>query len=207
MKYYNKIIKMSNFPGKLFLILGPSGVGKGTIINRFREEYAHQFTFPISVTTRAPRSGEVEGTTYYYISEEEFQQKIQNDEFLEYAIVHGSNYYGTLKKSIFDALKEGKNVIRELDIQGFESISKILDRDEFVSIFLLPPSIELLEKRIRERSVLSDEEVFQRMNSARQELEKSKSCHYKVQTVDLDIDGTFSQVQEIVNKELAKDIV
>lgn len=193
---------MSSTPAKLFLILGPSGVGKGTIINLLREKYPGSFVFPPSATTRLPRPGEKDGETYHFLKRKEFEQKIAEDAFLEWAIVHEENYYGTLKKPIFDALKSGKNVIRELDIQGFESIEDVLERDEFVSIFLLPPSLDVLEERIRARSPLSDTEVAERMRSAERELEKSKACHYRVEAKDGDIEGTFGEVEAIVLKEL-----
>ena len=195
---------LQNKLGKLFLILGPSGVGKGTIIRRIREKYADYFVFPISVTTREPRPGEEPGETYYFLSKDEFQRKIENHEFLEWAIVHEENYYGTLKQPIFDALDAGKNVIRELDIQGFESIATELPYDEFVSIFLLPPSLEILQERIKNRSPLSDAEIRDRMKSAATELGKSEKCHYRVQTVDKDVEGTFADVEKIILRELEK---
>ncbi|MBI5414544.1 guanylate kinase [Candidatus Peregrinibacteria bacterium] len=193
---------MSIARARLFLIIGPSGVGKGTTVDFLKKNYSQTFVFPVSATTRPPRPGEKEGETYYFLSEEDFRSRIKNDEFLEWAEVHNSYLYGTLKKPIFDAIRDGKNVVRELDIQGFESVQKILPRDEYVSIFLLPPSLEVLERRIRERSPLSDAEVEKRMESAKIELEKSKECHYLVQTVDRDVPGTLRDVLNILKKEI-----
>ena len=121
--------------GKIFFISGPSGVGKGTLINALRENHT-EFEFPPSCTTRDPRPGEINGKTYFFITKDEFEQKIKNNEFLEYACVHGKNFYGTLKAPLLDPIKNGKIVIREFDVQGFEQARERLPRESFVSIFL-----------------------------------------------------------------------
>lgn len=188
------------------MILGPSGVGKGTVIQLLKARYADIFVFPISATTRAPRPGEKDGETYYYISEKDFDAKERAGEFLEWAYVHGKKYrYGTLKEPIFSALNAGKNVVRELDIQGFESINDMLAFDEFVSIFLEPPSLEILRRRIEERSPLSAEEIEKRMASAEYEMAQRHRCHYQVPTKDGDVMGTFADVEKIILQELGED--
>ncbi len=193
---------MSNLKGKLFLLIGPSGVGKGTIIKNLKKQHKN-WVFPVSVTTRKKRPGEKEGKTYYFYSKEKFEKQKKEGAFLEWACVHGKNYYGLLKKTVFDALKKGKVVFREIDIQGFESVREIVPKENLVSIFLLPPSLELLEKRIRERSPLTDEEVANRLKSAKKEISLAKECTYQVQTVNLEIEKGVKDIENIVFSELA----
>ena len=188
--------------GKLFLLIGPSGVGKGTLIDILKKKYKNEWVFPVSVTTRKMREGEAEGKTYYFYSKEKFEKEREAGEFLEWACVHGKNYYGLLKKTVFSALEEGRVVFREVDIQGFESIREILPPENLVSIFLLPPSLELLEKRIRSRSPLSDEEVSRRINSAKKEIALSPECSYRVQTLDMEINQSVEDIEEIIKSEL-----
>jgi len=182
--------------GIFFLMVGPSGVGKGTILERIKEEWKddERFLFPVTATTRLPREGEVHGKNYFFMSKEEFKKGIENDEFLEYAVVHGENYYGLPKKQVFDALENGVNVIRELDIQGLWNLQKILPAENLYSIFLTPPSMAELEKRIRDRSPLPEDEIARRMESAKNEIINSKDCNItvtsltgKVNTVKVDI--------------------
>ena len=192
----------NNFTGKLFLLIGPSGVGKGTLIDILKKKHKDEWVFPVSVTTRKMREGEKDGKTYYFYSKEKFKKKRDMGEFLEWACVHGKNYYGLLKKTVFKALEEGKIVFREIDIQGFENISKILPRENLISIFLLPPSIKLLEKRIRSRSPLTDEEVARRIKSAKKEIKSSKECTYRIQTEDMQIDKSIQDIEKIIQDEL-----
>lgn len=168
--------------GIFFLMVGPSGVGKGTILQRIQEEWKNdeRFLFPVTATTRAPREGEVDGKDYFFMSKEDFKQGIEDGEFLEYAIVHGENYYGLPKKQVFDALKNGVNVIRELDIQGLWNLQKILPPEDLYSIFLTPPSMAELEKRIRDRSPLPEDEIARRLESAKNEIINSRDCNITV---------------------------
>jgi len=185
--------------GQLVLILGPSGVGKGSVIARLKEEHA-EFIFPISATTRVIRQGEKEGDVYNFLSLERFKDGIRNDEFLEWAVVHQDNYYGTLKKPILDGINNGKIVIRELDIQGFKSISNILTKDQYVSVFLIPPSLGVLKKRIIQRAKMDDEELQKRMDSAKNEIQQSSLCDYQIISVDGRIDEIVHQIEDIIKK-------
>jgi len=135
------------YKGLLFIVSGPSGAGKGTVITALRSAFP-AFVYPISHTTRAIRPGEKDGETYHYISESEFENGIKNGEFLEWAQVHKKNYYGTLKKTIMDALIAGKIVIREVDVQGFNSIRKVVPAKNLVTIFLKAESLQKLISRI-----------------------------------------------------------
>lgn len=185
--------------GKLFLILGPSGTGKGTVINYLRKEFPHA-VFPRSCTTRPPRPQERDGEVYHFISREEFQKKIEAGEFLEWAVVHHDYLYGTLKKPILDALSQGKTVIREVDMQGVESIRKILPANQVATIFITAPSWENLKHRILGRSKISEEELAQREKSFFREIEFSKKCDSIVMSEEGKIPEFCKQVAEIIRK-------
>ncbi|NPA27571.1 MAG: guanylate kinase [Epsilonproteobacteria bacterium] len=151
----------------ILVLSGPSGAGKSTIINKAAAEIG-DFYFSVSTTTRAPREGEVEGKDYFFVSKEEFEKGIKNNEFLEYAIVHG-NYYGTSLKPIQEALKEGKLVIFDIDVQGHRIIKKSLS-DIMVSAFITPSNIEILEQRLKSRSSESLEIIQKRLQNAKEEI-------------------------------------
>lgn len=160
---------------KLILILGPSGAWKGTLLSLLKERRP-DFFYPVSATSRAIREGEKEGETYHFVSEEKFEKMIEEGEFLEYAVVHKKWHYGTLKKPILNAIFDWKIVVREIDVQGFDSISKNLNKDLFSSIFILPPSEEILRKRITERAPISKEELDSRMESLKKEILYKDRC-------------------------------
>jgi len=168
------------FTGKLFLIVGPSGSGKGTVIDEIEKQYPG-FVFPVSHTTRDPRKGEVDGDTYHFTSKEKFKAMIEAGEFLEYAVVHSDNYYGTSKEDILGPLRQGSVVIREVDIQGFHSIRDLLPEENLVSIFMKVSDLEDLTQRILRRGELPKEELQRRLQSAQKELEQAKDCNYQVE--------------------------
>jgi guanylate kinase len=174
--------------GKLILILGPSGSGKGTLINYVKTEFPN-FVFPVSCTTRAMRPGEIAGDVYHFISKAEFQAKIAADEFLEYAIVHGDNYYGTLKSQILEPLAEGKTVFREVDIQGVQSLQKLIPKDKLKTIFIKTSKIndwEELKRRITSRAEISNEELEQRYKSYLTEIEFADMADQIIYNENLD---------------------
>ncbi len=185
--------------GKLFLILGPSGSGKGTVIRHLRQKFP-QAVFPLSCTTRPPRPNERDGEVYHFLTREVFQQKIEAGEFLEWAVVHHDHLYGTLKKPILDALAAGKTVIREVDMQGVEAIRRLLPPEQVVSIFITAPSWENLKKRILGRSQLPKEEVEQRQKSFEREMEFSKQCDFVVMSEEGKIQEYCGQVEDIIKK-------
>lgn len=190
--------------GIFFLMVGPSGVGKGTILEGIKEDWKNddRFLFPVTATTRDPREGEVHGKDYFFMSKEDFKKGIENDEFLEYAIVHGENYYGLPKKQVFDALKKGVNVIRELDIQGLWNLQKILDPENLYSIFLTPPSMAELEERIRTRSVLPEEEISRRMESAKNEIIHSRDCDITVTSLTGKVNVVKVDIKNIMMNQI-----
>lgn len=168
-----------NLHGKLFLIVGPSGSGKGTVIKALAKKFPG-FVFPISYTTRVAREGEEDGKVYHFVTRKKFEQMIKNGDFLEYAIVHSNNYYGTAKQEIVNALESGAVVIREVDIQGFHSIQKIIPKKNLVSIFMKVSDLNDLKGRILMRGPLSDEELKRRLDSAAKELAQEGDCDYQV---------------------------
>lgn len=186
--------------GKLFLILGPSGSGKGTVIKYLRKKFP-EAVFPISCTTRMPRPGEQEGDMYHFLTKEEFGKRIAAGEFLEWAMVHHDNKYGTLKKPILDAIDGGKIVIREVDMQGVKSIRALLPKEKVISIFITAPSWGNLKKRITGRSPLGRDELLQREKSFAREMEFSRECDYVVMSEQGKIKEYSEKVGDIVAAE------
>jgi len=185
--------------GHIFFISGPSGVGKGTVIDLLRQRHP-EFVFPPSCTTRDPRPGEVEGKTYFFVSKEEFKAKIEAGDFLEYAIVHGGNYYGTLRHKLLDPASEGKIVIREFDVQGFSQAREVLDRGLYTSIFIRPEGddLDLLVERIHARAPISDEDLAQRVESMKKELALAEIYDHQVISVHQKIDDLYGAVENII---------
>ncbi len=182
---------------KFVIIIGPSGVGKGTLLNLLKERHP-EFLFPVSATTREMRPKEENGKTYYFFTKREFENKIKKGEFLEYAHVHGENYYGTLKKPILDAFEKNKMVVREVDYQGFISIRKIISKEKLKTIFLLPPSIEILKKRIIARSPILEDELNRRMESLKEEMKIADECDIRIQTIDGDIEASYKLFERAI---------
>lgn len=188
--------------GKIFFFSGPSGVGKGTLINYLKENKTN-WVFPPSCTTRDPRPGEKDGETYFFITKEEFEAKIEAGDFLEYAHVHGATYYGTLKEKILSPLDEGKNVIREFDVQGFSQARERLDRSDFVSIFLRPAEdLDTLVRRIKARAPISEEELTKRVNSMEKELSMADIYDYQIFSEDGNLEKLFADAEAIITQEL-----
>ena len=181
--------------GLLVVISGPSGAGKGTICKRLKEEFK-ELQVSVSATTRKPREGEIEGTSYFFVEEEDFIKKINNDEFLEYAKVYG-NYYGTPKKEVFNQLEAGNDIILEIDIQGALQVKKNYPKGVF--IFILPPSLSELNNRIERRGTDSKEVIFKRMQSAYDELNYAFEYDYVV--VNDEVEAAVEQIKFIILAE------
>ncbi|HBT20061.1 MAG TPA: guanylate kinase [Peptococcaceae bacterium] len=155
-----------DFDGILLVISGPSGVGKGTLCKALLEE-VKDLQISISMTTRKPRQGEIDGKDYFFVSEEEFLERIKRDEFVEWAKVYG-HYYGTPWEEVKSALEKGRDLVLEIDTQGAMQIKKKFK--DAVFIFILPPSREELQKRIIKRGTESSNSVKKRLESFDEEL-------------------------------------
>ncbi len=160
--------------GILIVISGPSGVGKGTVISKFINDPELNLVYSVSMTTRSPRKNEIDGVHYHYVTKEEFQASILNDELLEWAEFVG-NYYGTPLKQVNDLLDAGKNVILELEVEGCNQIRKKCP--DSLTIFITPPSMDELRKRIEKRDTETIDVIHQRLAKAQKELELM--YHYK----------------------------
>ena len=170
--------------GVVLVLSGPSGAGKSSLINKISDDIG-DFHFSISTTTRPMRAGEEEGVHYHFVSQEEFQKDIEEDHFLEHAIVHG-NYYGTSLKPVKQALNEGKLVIFDIDVQGNTAVNDRLG-DITTSVFITPPSLSELQNRLVSRSTDTDEVIDGRIKMAKREIQRVTEYDYIVVNDDLDI--------------------
>ena len=175
--------------GRLFIIAGCSGVGKGTLLKLFLEKNPN-IKLSISATTRKPRTGEVDGENYFFISKEEF---------LEWAEFSG-NRYGTKKSFVEKTLNKGIDLILEIEVKGAEQVKAKMP--EAISIFIMPPSVEELEERLRGRNTEDEEAIQKRLNEAKREIEAGKSFDYKIINDDLDV--ALANLQEIFDSERNK---
>jgi len=181
--------------GKFIVISGPSGVGKGTICNRLLSELNAWYS--VSTTTRSPREGEVDGVNYYFITKEEFLKKIDAGEFLEYNY-YNDNYYGTSKKIVMEKMEEGVNVFSEIDVNGAHNIKKIFP--DALLIYIAPPSMEELKKRLIARGTDPIERINQRLAIAEEEMKQVGFYDYVV--VNDEIDKATNEVREIIMREV-----
>ena len=168
--------------GKLIVLTGPSGVGKGTIVRELLPRYEQLF-LSISATSRQPREGEVDGKDYFFKSREEFEAMIAAKELLEWAEYAG-NYYGTPLPPLTAQMEQGKSAILEIEVIGANSVKSIYP--EALRIFILPPSFEVLEERLRGRGTDADEVIAKRLARAKEELELSKEFDYQIVNDDLE---------------------
>ena len=184
--------------GLLVVYSGFSGVGKGTIMKEMlkREE---SFRLSVSATTRAPRPGEVDGREYYFITKEKFLSMIDYDEFLEYA-QYADNYYGTPQKAVEDMLNEGYNVFLEIEVQGGVQIMEKCP--DCLSIFIVPPSLEVLEQRLRGRGTETEEVIEKRMKTAL--VEQGYTSQYDFVVENDIVEKTVDDIINIVKKEKEK---
>jgi len=177
--------------GILFVISAPSGTGKTTLCENLRA--TPDFIYSISCTTRSPRPGEEDGVDYHFLSREDFLQRIERGEMLEYAQVHGNNYYGTLKATVKEALEQGTDVLLDIDVQGAATIRKTDDamvRDSLVDVFIMPPTLEELERRLRKRGTETEEEVQQRLTTGREESKLWRLYKYTILSGSMEEDLT-----------------
>lgn len=181
--------------GKLFLISGPSGVGKGTVCREIFKKDLNLY-FSVSATTRTPRNEDKEGVTYFFKTKEEFERLIEDGAFLEWAQYNG-NYYGTLKAPVLKNLNEGKNVILEIDVKG--ALQVMENYTDGVYIFIAPPDEKALFDRLKNRGSETDEEIERRLSAAKEELKLKDRYDYVV--INDVVENAVLEIEKIINKE------
>ncbi len=179
--------------GLLIVYAGASGVGKGTVMKQLLKS-DENFRLSVSATTRSPRPGETNGVEYHFVSKDDFEKLIADDGLLEYAN-YCDNYYGTPKKAVFDMLDSGIDVFLEIEIKGFLQIKE--KYPDCVTIFLLPPSIEELEKRLTGRGTETPDVIKKRLMTATQELKYAQQFDYTV--INDDVEDTTKQILDIIS--------
>ena len=181
--------------GLLIVLSGPSGVGKGTVCAALRKQMP-DLTYSVSATTRSPRAGEKEGVNYFFKTRDQFKEMIRTGKLLEWAEYVG-NYYGTPIEFVQQKLKEGKDVILEIEVQGAMKVKKTFPSGIF--IFLIPPSLDELKSRIKSRGTESEESISNRLSVAEEELAMIK--HYDYAVVNDSIDAACDRIRSIVTAE------
>lgn len=185
-----------NKQGKLFIVTGPSGVGKGTILTKFFKNNKEGVFYSVSMTTRKPRPVEVDGVNYLFVSEETFKEAIKKDEFLEWAEYSG-HYYGTNKKIVLDKLNQGINVILEIETQGAK---KIMEKfKDCITIFFVPPTLEELESRLRGRKTEDEESIKKRLDAVKIELQSLDKYQYNI--VNDEVETACQKLQSVYDYE------
>jgi len=184
--------------GTLFVVSSPSGGGKGTII-RHVLDVVENLSYSVSYTTRAPRQGEVDGREYFFVNQRSFEEMVAAGEFLEWACVHGK-LYGTAKNQVIEETNAGSDIILEVDVQGAASVRQLLM--DSVSIFILPPSYEVLKKRLIARGTDSPEELEVRLRNAPDELKQYSAFDYVI--INDEIDRASAQLASIIYAERAR---
>ena len=180
--------------GKLFVISGASGVGKSTVLSKVMEQ-RKDLRFSVSATTRAPRAGEIDGQSYFFVSKEKFQDMIEKNEFLEYD-AHMENYYGTPRGQLEEKLQLG-SVILDIEPNGAFNVRR--EREDAVLIFIAPPSLEELESRLRGRGDTSEEQIRVRQARVAWEMEQSKQYTYVV--INDEVEKCAEKILEIIARE------
>ena len=186
------------YPGNLFMVIAPSGAGKSTLVNALLSKDS-DICLSISYTTRKPRPGEQDGQHYHFTTVEDFRARHAAHEFLESAEVHG-NHYGTSKQVILDTLESGRDLILEIDWQGARQVRGIYP--QCVGIFILPPSVEELERRMRSRGQDADDVIRRRVEAAREELTHAGEFKYAI--INKHFETAKQELAEIIGKEQAK---
>lgn len=185
--------------GKIVLLSGPSGVGKGTVINELLSDKSLNLMFSISMTTRAPRPGEVNGREYFFVTREEFDAQLAANNFLEHATFVG-NSYGTPKDYVYRLLEEGKNVFIEIEVEGAKSLLEKVDPSDVISIYLMPPSVEELGKRLRGRQTESEEKILDRL--ARYESEITFKNQYEFHVINDGLEKCIAEIKALIKARI-----
>ena len=181
--------------GKLLVLSGPSGVGKGTVLGELMKRRT-DMCFSVSATTRAPREGEVDGVSYFFVSKERFEEMIQQGELLEYA-QFVSNSYGTPRAYVEQKLEQGMNVILDIEVQGARNIVNMIP--DAVSVYVIPPSYEELERRLRGRGTETEEQIQGRLQTAIEEAKQADFYRYII--VNDNLETAVNELDAIVTAE------
>jgi guanylate kinase len=180
--------------GKIIIVSGPSGIGKDTVVSEYlKRNDAYK---SVSCTSREMREGDIPDRTYHFITKEEFEDGIKNGKFLEYT-VYNNNYYGTLKNTIDEKIDNGIDVVMIIEVEGQANIKRMYP--ECISIFLLPPSMEVLRERLVNRGNVSIENIEDRLETAKREIDASINYDYRI--VNDDLNKTVEEIEKIVQKE------
>lgn len=185
--------------GLLIIMSGPSGVGKGTVRRLVMADKSLNLAYSVSMTTRPRREHETPGVDYFYVTKEEFQKTLDEDGFLEHAQFVG-NYYGTPKAYVEKLRNEGKNVLLEIEVEGAKQVISKCHGSDVVTIFLIPPSMEELEQRIRKRGTESEEVIQQRLAKAQRELELKYAYDYPV--INDTVKSAADQIRKIIRDKI-----
>jgi guanylate kinase len=180
--------------GRLIVLTGPSGVGKGTLMRSLLERHPELY-YSVSVTTRSPRPGEIDGKSYYFISRTKFEQLVAEGEFLEWAEFAG-NYYGTPREAVLNQIHSGKLVVLEIELEGARQIRASFP--SALSIFILPPTFDELEKRIRSRAQDSEEAIARRLLCAQEEIQAADE--FDIQIVNDDFETALNDIEAVLFK-------
>ena len=186
---------------KLVVISGPSGVGKGTIVKMLQEKYQMEnkkLYLSISCTTRSPREGEKNGVHYYFITEDEFKKRIQENDFFEYNVYGTGKYYGTPKSTIMDYLDHDYDVILEIEVNGYKQIKE--QYPDCIGIFIMPPSEEELYKRLRGRGTESEEVIETRVQTAKEEMKNANLYDHVLVNEDGKSQETMEKIYQILSQ-------
>lgn len=182
--------------GTLFVISGPSGVGKGTLVSMLREKHP-EIKLSVSATTRNPRPGEINGTHYFFLTKEDFKNRIELGEFLEWAEFSG-NLYGTNKNFVEKMLEDGQNIILEIEVQGALQVKNKLK--DVILIFIEPPSFEELKERLIKRCTETEEEIQKRLAIVKKELEQKHEFNYVM--INDNLDTSLQNLETIILREI-----
>jgi guanylate kinase len=190
---------MSSESARVFVITGPSGVGKGTLIKRLLERVP-ELALSVSATTRSPREGEEDGVDYHFLTEEQFQDRIDAKDFLEFATYSG-NHYGTLNSELQRCLDKGRSVVLEIEVQGATQVRAA--KGDSVQIFIAPPDESVLRERLRGRGTDSPEAIDRRLKTAEQELAQQEDFDHLI--VNDDLDQAADELESIVRQSIGSD--